>query len=79
VLHELKPGDNVMKNELTWVVTEFDAWGRGVGIGLVVEPPFAVDDIGQVDVQWPTGRCFEPIEGLLPAPDGDDAASGKTR
>lgn len=39
-----------------------------MGIGVVVEPPFRVDDIGEVDVRWPKGRCFEPIDGLLLVP-----------
>jgi hypothetical protein len=72
--HQFKPGDYVIKNELTWVVTEFDSWGRGIGVGVVVEPPFRVDDLGQVDVRWPYGRCFEPISGLLLAPQTRKAA-----
>ena len=63
-----KPGDRVVKDPATWRPNDFDAWGRGVGIGVVVEPPFRVDDIGEVDVRWPKGRCFEPIDGLLLVP-----------
>jgi hypothetical protein len=50
-------GDKVVKNEETWVKNEFDSWGRGEGIGEIVAPPF---DLGlDVDVRWPSGRCFE--------------------
>jgi hypothetical protein len=67
--HDFKVGDRVVKNEETWVVNDFDNWGRGIGIGVVIDPPFRVDDLGAVDVRWPHGRCFEQIEGLLPAMD----------
>jgi hypothetical protein len=33
-------GDKVIKNPETWIVNEFDLWGRGIGIGIIVEPPF---------------------------------------
>ena len=32
--------------------------GRGIGIGVVVEPPFVLDS-DEVDVRWPGGQCFE--------------------
>ena len=57
-------GDKVIKNPEKWVANDFDAWGRGEGIGVVVEPPFAMDD-DEVDVRWPAGRCFEEVEWLL--------------
>jgi hypothetical protein len=56
-------GDRVMKNEATWVASEFDGWGRGVGVGVVVDGPFEVE--GEVHVRWPGGRCFERIDGLI--------------
>lgn len=37
---------------------EFDSWGGGIRIGVVVEPPFVLDS-DEVDVRWPGGRCFE--------------------
>jgi hypothetical protein len=58
-------GDRVIKNLATWQPNEFDSWGRGEGIGIVVEPPFTLDD--SVDVRWPRGRCFELEIGLLPS------------
>jgi hypothetical protein len=61
-------GDKVVKNDKTWVANDFDSWGRGIGIGVVVEPPFPMAD-SEVDVRWPAGRCFEDTFGLLPAPE----------
>ena len=52
-------GDRVVKNPETWCVNEFDAWGRGEGVGVVVEAPFPIDDLDEVDVRWPGGR-FTP-------------------
>jgi hypothetical protein len=62
-------GDRVVKNPATWVPNAFDRWGRGIGVGVVVEPPFPIDDLASVDVVWPAGRCFEDTAGLLPALD----------
>jgi Phytanoyl-CoA dioxygenase (PhyH) len=56
-LNKLNVGDKVIKNESTWVKNDFDSWGRGEGIGEIVEPPFELG-LG-VDVRWPSGRCFE--------------------
>ena len=61
-----KIGDYVKKNEAKWEENDFDSWGRGLGIGVVVEPPFPVED-NEVDVRWPGGRCFESTTQLLPA------------
>ena len=60
-------GDAVIKNPATWTANEFVVWGRGEGVGLVVEPPFPLPD-NEVDVRWPNGRCFEDVDGLLQAP-----------
>jgi hypothetical protein len=65
---EFKIGDSVVKNDRTWIVNDFGTWGRGIGVGIVVEPPFRVNDLGEVDLRWPAGRSFEKIDGLLPAP-----------
>ena len=62
-------GDRVVMNLATWVPNEFDTWGRGVGVGVVVEPPFPLDP-DEADVRWPGGRCFEFACELLPAPPG---------
>jgi len=59
-------GDFVKKNPENWVKNDFDSWGRGIGIAVVVEPPFPIED-GEVDVRWPGGRCFENTVQLLPA------------
>ena len=56
----------VQKNPETWTANDFDSWGRGQGIGQIVQPPFALAD-GEVDVRWPSGRCFEFISQLLPS------------
>ncbi|HEY9640250.1 MAG TPA: hypothetical protein V6C57_07190 [Coleofasciculaceae cyanobacterium] len=60
-----KVGDKVIKNPRTWKTGEFDSWGRGVGVGEVVEPPFELEEF-EVDVRWTDGRCFEEVAGLLP-------------
>jgi hypothetical protein len=60
-----KVGDRVVRNPATWLPNAFDSWGRGVGIGVVVEPPFVLDS-DEVDVRWPCGRCFESTTQLLP-------------
>jgi hypothetical protein len=57
-------GDKVVKNPATWRPNAFDAWGRGEGIGEIVEPEVPLDE-GIVDVRWPAGRCFEHVDGLL--------------
>jgi hypothetical protein len=62
-------GTRVEQDPAGWVATEFDGWGRGVGVGVVVEPPYPLPP-GMVDVRWPGGRCFEPIAGLRRV--GDD-------
>lgn len=61
---EFKIGDRVIKNEETWKPNDFDGWGRGVGIGVVVEPPYEMYDY-EVDVRWEGGRCFEMVEQLI--------------
>lgn len=67
------PGDRVVKNDATWVPNGFDTWGRGIGVGVVVQSPIDVNDLDEVDVRWPAGRCFEPVSGLLPAADEGSA------
>jgi len=63
-MKKFRPGDKVIKNKDTWVATEFDLWGRGIGIGVVVEPPFPMGS-SDCDVKWKGGRCFEDISQLL--------------
>jgi len=47
-------------------VNDFDSWGRGIGIGQIITPPYELDE-NEVDVRWPGGRCFETVDQLLPA------------
>lgn len=61
---KLGTGTFVRKNPDTWEPNDFDSWGRGVGVGVVVEAPFDVSDLDIVDVRWPAGRCFEKVQGL---------------
>ena len=72
---EYRVGDKVIRNESTWVPNAFDSWGRGVGVGEVVEPPFALEP-DSVDVRWPAGRCFEFVSQLLPASPGNVTCAG---
>jgi len=65
-------GDRVVCNPATWEPNDFDSWGRGVGVGVVVEPPFPLGP-DEADVRWPRGRCFEWVRGLIPAPSEPDA------
>ena len=62
-LNKMKIGDRVAKNAETWEPNDFDDWGRGTGVGYIMDPPFEMED-GWVDVKWPTGRCFEQIKHL---------------
>lgn len=57
-MSDIKIGYKVIKNEDTWIPNDFDSWGRGIGIGVVVEPPFDLED-HELDVRWSDGRCFE--------------------
>lgn len=58
-----KVGDRVVKDPKTWEPSDFDSWGAGEGVGVVV----AVE-AGCVDVRWPAGRAFQKATELLPAP-----------
>ena len=52
----MKTGDKVVKNEDNWIPNDFDSWGRGEGVGIIVE---VLDDGEFYDVRWPTGKCYE--------------------
>jgi hypothetical protein len=55
-------GERVVKNEKNWIVNDFDGWGRGEGIGIVVD---VMPDWGEgVDVRWDNGRCYERLEQI---------------
>ena len=66
-MNKFKIGDKIVKNDKNWVPNDFDSWGRGIGVGVIVEPPFELDE-GEYDVRWPNGRCFEDESQLLEAP-----------
>jgi len=68
-----KIGDYVKKNPDNWVSNDFDSWGRGEGIGQVVEPPHELDE-DEVDVRWPGGRCFEFSDQLLLAEESEQSS-----
>ena len=53
------------------MASDFDGWGRGQGVGIIVQAPYDVSDVNMVDVRWPGGRCFEAVDQLLPAPPED--------
>jgi hypothetical protein len=63
-MSRFKIGDRVIKNPATWQPSDFDSWGAGVGVGVVVEPPFPID-ADRVDIVWPSGRCFQHESELL--------------
>lgn len=64
---QFKIGDKVSRHPINWIPSAFDEWGRGLGIGVVEEPPFDLDGVA-VDVRWPSGRCFENLDQLVHAP-----------
>jgi hypothetical protein len=56
-------GDRVVRNPATWQPNDFDSWGRGIGVGVVVDPPFPLGP-DEADVRWPgevrgVARCAE--------------------
>jgi len=58
-----KVGDKVIKNKEFYTTSEFDSWGRGKGIGIVLE---VFEDY--VDVRWPAGICYEDFDQIKKAP-----------
>ena len=65
--HMFHVGDKVIRNPATWQRGESDFWGRGNGVGIVIDPPFGLRE-GSVYVAWPLGHSFEKVDQLLPAP-----------
>lgn len=53
-MSSLKPGDKVVKNQEMWEHSDFDRWGIGEGVGIVISV-----DCGLVDVQWTAGRAYQ--------------------
>ncbi len=59
-------GDRVVASA-AWEPNDFDGWGRGVGVGEVVETCREAGDVvpsDRVDVRWPAGRCYEDVSQL---------------
>lgn len=57
----MKICDKVIKNPDTWIENDF--LGRGVGIGIIVEPLFSMDD--KIDVRWHNVICFESVDQVV--------------
>ena len=64
----LQIGDKVTKNPTTWIADDVDAWGRGIGVGEIVDAQGSTADLGAAAVHWPAGRCMERLDGLQSAP-----------
>ena len=62
-MNEFKIGDKVIKNLNTWIINEFDGWGRGLSEGIIVD--VFKDSEQYVDVRWPAGRCYENLRELI--------------
>lgn len=56
-------GDLVLANWANWSPSEFDEWGAGWGVGVVV----GLDglDFGMVDVRWLGGREYRSTRELI--------------
>jgi hypothetical protein len=57
---KLKVGMKVYKNPETWKKNDFDNWGRGIGVGEVLE----IFEDGTLDVRWSAGKCYENFKEL---------------
>jgi hypothetical protein len=62
-MSQFKVGDKVVKNAEGWIESDFDQWGAGEGIGIILKAPFPLED-KYYDVRWPRGRCFKRAEEL---------------
>lgn len=69
-MRNFKPGDKVVKNPETWEASDFDRWGAGEGVGVVIS-----NEAGVVDVQWTAGRAYQRFWELKLAEESDHAAS----
>ncbi len=56
---KLAIGDRVRRRPVNWERDERDDFGRGLGVGVVVEPGEALPE-GEVYVEWPRGWTVEP-------------------
>lgn len=55
----MKVGDKVIKNVNTWIPSDFDSWGRGIGIGEVIFVDYFIG------VQWNGDWCDEDPTQLI--------------
>ena len=72
-INRFEVGTRVVRSLETWKTNEFDSWGRGDGVGVVVEPPFTLA-AHKVDIRWTSGSCFESTNQFLVASDASLAA-----
>ena len=61
-------GKRCVRNARKWRHNDFDGWGRGVGVGTIVQSPEGFEDV--IDVRWPGGRCFEEADQICIEEDG---------
>lgn len=66
----MRIGQRVIKNPDTWRPSEFDGWGAGEGVGIVLAYH---PDTDSVDIQWPNGRCFQYASEVLCAPENSES------
>jgi hypothetical protein len=57
----LKVNDNVIKDSINWIPSDFDKWGAGEGVGKILE----IVDEKTVDVQWDNGRAYQLNKELI--------------
>ncbi|MCK9458170.1 MAG: hypothetical protein M0R80_00640 [Proteobacteria bacterium] len=57
----LEVGDFVVRNASNWTPSDFDAWGAGEGVGIILE----IIDSETIDVRWPGGRCYQRPDELI--------------
>lgn len=61
----LQVGDSVVKQDGCREPNGFDQWGRGTGVGEIVE---IFEESGSYcDVRWPSGRCYENFDQIQAA------------
>lgn len=56
-------GTRVVKEERFWIESEFDFWGAGLGVGIIVNDEESLGG-SYVDVKWPNGKAYQNINEL---------------